>query len=61
MAVGKEVGELQRFIVDDDFKFISENGLNAVRIPIECWVRFDQNLPRSFVGRSLQVLDNAFS
>ncbi|KAH0455895.1 hypothetical protein IEQ34_015927 [Dendrobium chrysotoxum] len=49
------------FIVEDDFKFVSENGLNAVRIPVGWWIRFDQNPPRPFVGGSLQVLDNAFS
>ncbi|PKU69999.1 hypothetical protein MA16_Dca022130 [Dendrobium catenatum] len=49
------------FIGEDDFKFVSENGLNAVRIPVGWWIRFDQNPPRPFVGGSLQVLDNAFS
>ncbi|PKU83906.1 hypothetical protein MA16_Dca006381 [Dendrobium catenatum] len=49
------------FIVEDDFKFLSDNGLNAVRIPVGWWIRFDQNPPRPFVGGSLQVLDNAFS
>ncbi|KAI0498586.1 hypothetical protein KFK09_019476 [Dendrobium nobile] len=49
------------FIVEDDFKFMSENGLNAVRIPVGWWIRFDQNPPHPFVGGSLQALDNAFS
>lgn len=49
------------FIVEDDFKFIAENGLTAVRIPIGWWIRFDQNPPRPFVAGSLQALDNAFS
>ncbi|PKU71964.1 hypothetical protein MA16_Dca007328 [Dendrobium catenatum] len=41
--------------------FMSENGLNAVRIPVGWWIRFDQNPPHPFVGGSLQALDNAFS
>ncbi|PKU71965.1 hypothetical protein MA16_Dca007329 [Dendrobium catenatum] len=49
------------FIVEDDFKFMSENGLNAVRIPVGWWILFDQNPPHPFVGGSLQALDNAFS
>ncbi|PKA59447.1 hypothetical protein AXF42_Ash016470 [Apostasia shenzhenica] len=48
------------FIVEDDFKFLSENGLSAVRIPVGWWIRFDENPPHPFVGGSLQALDNAF-
>ena len=49
------------FIVEDDFKFISENGLNAVRIPVGWWIASDPNPPKPFVGGSLEALDNAFS
>ncbi|PKA59483.1 hypothetical protein AXF42_Ash016507 [Apostasia shenzhenica] len=49
------------FIVEDDFKFLSENGLTAVRIPVGWWIRFDENPPHPFVGGSLKALDNAFS
>lgn len=49
------------FIVEDDFKFISENGLNAVRIPVGWWIASDPNPPNPFVGGSLEALDNAFS
>ncbi|XP_020594932.1 uncharacterized protein LOC110035035 [Phalaenopsis equestris] len=51
----------KNFIVKDDFKFMSENGLNAVRVPVGWWIRFDQSPPHPFVGGSLQALDNAFS
>ncbi|KAG0492900.1 hypothetical protein HPP92_006298 [Vanilla planifolia] len=49
------------FIVEDDFKFMSENGLTATRIPVGWWIMFDPNPPSPFVGGSLQALDNAFS
>ncbi|KAL3514082.1 hypothetical protein ACH5RR_026799 [Cinchona calisaya] len=49
------------YIVEDDFKFMSDNGLNAVRIPVGWWIKYDQTPPPPFVGGSLQALDNAFS
>ncbi|RVW56256.1 putative glucan 1,3-beta-glucosidase A [Vitis vinifera] len=49
------------FIVEDDFKFISENGLNAVRIPVGWWIACDPTPPSPFVGGSLYALDNAFT
>ncbi|CAN1345435.1 Probable glucan 1,3-beta-glucosidase A, partial [Linum perenne] len=49
------------FIVEEDFKFISQNGLNAVRIPVGWWIASDPNPPPPFVGGSLHALDNAFS
>ncbi|KAJ9673784.1 hypothetical protein PVL29_023374 [Vitis rotundifolia] len=49
------------FIVEDDFKFISENGLNAVRIPVGWWIASDPTPPPPFVGGSLYALDNAFN
>ncbi|XP_042495869.1 probable glucan 1,3-beta-glucosidase A [Macadamia integrifolia] len=49
------------FIVEEDFKFISENGLNTVRIPVGWWIASDPNPPKPYVGGSLQTLDNAFS
>ncbi|KAJ4966753.1 hypothetical protein NE237_018602 [Protea cynaroides] len=48
------------FIVEQDFKFISENGLNAVRIPVGWWIACGPNPPRPYVGGSLKALDNAF-
>lgn len=47
--------------MEDDFKFISENGLNAVRIPVGWWTASDPTPPSPFVGGSLQALDNAFT
>ncbi|XP_057532534.1 probable glucan 1,3-beta-glucosidase A [Amaranthus tricolor] len=49
------------FIVEDDFKFMSQNGLNAVRIPVGWWIASDPNPPKPFVAGSLKALDNAFS
>lgn len=49
------------FIVEDDFKFISENGLDTVRIPVGWWIANDPSPPWPYVGGSLQALDNAFS
>ncbi|KAF5442427.1 hypothetical protein F2P56_035085 [Juglans regia] len=49
------------YIVEDDFKFISQNGLNAVRIPVGWWIASDPTPPRPYVGGSLKALDNAFS
>ncbi len=48
------------YIVENDFKFISSNGLNAVRIPVGWWIASDPNPPAPFVGGSLEALDNAF-
>ncbi|KAM7252999.1 hypothetical protein ACFE04_025617 [Oxalis oulophora] len=49
------------FIVEKDFKFIAENGLNAVRIPVGWWIASDRTPPAPFVSGSLNALDNAFS
>ncbi|KAK2429558.1 hypothetical protein P8452_43155 [Trifolium repens] len=48
------------FIVEDDFKFIASNGLNAVRIPVGWWIASDPTPPWPYVGGSLHALDNAF-
>ncbi|CAL5348737.1 unnamed protein product [Camellia sinensis] len=48
------------FIVEEDFKFISENGINAVRIPVGWWIASDSKPPHPYVGGSWQALDNAF-
>nr|GLL23088.1 glucan 1,3-beta-glucosidase A-like [Ipomoea trifida] len=50
----------ETFIVEEDFKWISKNGLNAVRIPVGWWIARDPNPPKPFVGGSLKALDNAF-
>ncbi|XP_012078099.1 probable glucan 1,3-beta-glucosidase A [Jatropha curcas] len=49
------------FITEDDFKFIYQNGLNAVRVPVGWWIASDLTPPKPYVGGSLQALDNAFS
>ncbi|XP_057442579.1 probable glucan 1,3-beta-glucosidase A [Lotus japonicus] len=48
------------FIVEEDFKFIANNGLNAVRIPVGWWIASDPSPPRPYVEGSLNTLDNAF-
>ncbi|PON65303.1 Fascin [Parasponia andersonii] len=48
------------YITEDDFSFMSSNGLNAVRIPVGWWIALDPTPPKPFVGGSLQALDNAF-
>ncbi|EXB39759.1 Glucan 1,3-beta-glucosidase A [Morus notabilis] len=48
------------YITEEDFSFMSSNGLNAVRIPIGWWIAYDPTPPTPFVGGSLQALDNAF-
>lgn len=48
------------FIVEDDFHFISTNGLNAVRIPVGWWIASDPTPPHPYVGGSLHALDKAF-
>ncbi|CAA6664384.1 unnamed protein product [Spirodela intermedia] len=50
----------QSFIVEEDFKFIKDNGLNAVRVPVGWWIASDPT-PAPYVGGSLEALDNAFS
>ncbi|KAK4390266.1 hypothetical protein Sango_2089900 [Sesamum angolense] len=49
------------YIIADDFRFMSENGLTAVRIPVGWWIMHDPDPPKPFVGGSLQALDNAFT
>lgn len=49
------------FIVEDDFKFIAENGFNAVRIPVGWWIASDPTPPKPYVGGSLEALDKAFT
>lgn len=46
--------------MENDFKFISCNGLNAVRIPVGWWIASDPTPPLPYVGGSLQALDDAF-
>ncbi|XP_028755093.1 probable glucan 1,3-beta-glucosidase A [Neltuma alba] len=49
------------YITEEDFKFMSQNGLTAVRIPVGWWIAYDPNPPKPFVGGSLAALDNAFT
>ncbi|CAA6664438.1 unnamed protein product [Spirodela intermedia] len=50
----------ESFIVEKDFKFMKDNGLNAVRVPVGWWIASDPNPPAPYVGGSLAALDNAF-
>ncbi|KAL0361649.1 UNVERIFIED_CONTAM: hypothetical protein Sradi_3849400 [Sesamum radiatum] len=38
------------YIIADDFRFMSENGLTAVRIPVGWWIMHHPNPPKPFVG-----------
>uniref|UniRef100_A0A0A9D5V2 Mannan endo-1,4-beta-mannosidase n=1 Tax=Arundo donax TaxID=35708 RepID=A0A0A9D5V2_ARUDO len=39
---------------------LSQNGINAVRIPVGWWIACDPDPPAPFVGGSLNALDRAF-
>ncbi|KAJ6307106.1 hypothetical protein OIU78_022234 [Salix suchowensis] len=60
LAPGVMTDHWRTFIVEDDFKFISQNGINAVRIPVGWWIASDPTPPQPYVGGSLRALDNAF-
>ncbi|XP_024639779.2 probable glucan 1,3-beta-glucosidase A [Medicago truncatula] len=47
------------FIVEDDFKFIARNGLNAVRIPVGWWIASDPTPPWPS-NCSIECLDRHF-
>lgn len=49
------------FIREDDFVFLSKQGISAVRIPVGWWIASDPKPPAPFVGGSLECLDKAFS
>ncbi|GAV65382.1 Cellulase domain-containing protein [Cephalotus follicularis] len=49
------------YITEEDFRFMSANGLNAVRIPVGWWIAQDPTPSKPFVGGSLKALDNAFT
>jgi aryl-phospho-beta-D-glucosidase BglC (GH1 family) len=52
-----------KFITKEDFRFISSNGLNAVRIPVAWWITKRDDIPSchppNYPGYQA-VLDNAF-
>ncbi|MBA0677889.1 hypothetical protein Goari_019271 [Gossypium aridum] len=49
------------YITEQDFNFMSSNGLDAVRVPVGWWIAQDPIPPRPFVGGSSRALDNAFT
>ncbi|KAL4197537.1 hypothetical protein AMTRI_Chr04g188740 [Amborella trichopoda] len=49
------------YIVEDDFRFMSNNGINSMRIPVGWWIASDPTPPDPYVGGSLNALDNAFT
>uniref|UniRef100_A0A1D1XPA0 Glucan 1,3-beta-glucosidase A n=2 Tax=Anthurium amnicola TaxID=1678845 RepID=A0A1D1XPA0_9ARAE len=59
-APGVMTEHWQTFIGKEDFQFMKEKGLDAVRIPVGWWIEKDANPPAPFVGGSLGALDNAF-
>ncbi|KAI3949111.1 hypothetical protein MKW92_031847 [Papaver armeniacum] len=48
------------YITREDFQFLSQHGINTVRIPVGWWIAKDPNPPAPYVGGSLATLDNAF-
>ncbi|KAI6687705.1 hypothetical protein NL676_024533 [Syzygium grande] len=40
------------FVVEEDFEFVAENGLDAVKIPVGWWIASDPNPPPPYVGGS---------
>ncbi|GAB2290573.1 hypothetical protein Dimus_024854 [Dionaea muscipula] len=48
------------FITEDDFVFMSQHGINTVRVPVGWWIAYDPIPPAPFVGGSLQALDKCF-
>jgi len=50
----------RNFVSGSDFSFISQNGINAVRIPVGWWIAYDPDPPAPFIGGSLNALDRAF-
>ncbi|OEL19560.1 hypothetical protein BAE44_0019421, partial [Dichanthelium oligosanthes] len=50
----------KNFVSGSDFYFISQNGINAVRIPVGWWIAYDPDPPAPFIGGSLNALDRAF-
>lgn len=43
-------GSVEQLITEKDFKFMSSNGLNAVRVPVGWWIAKDPSPPKPFVG-----------
>lgn len=48
------------FVTGSDFSSLSQNGINAVRIPVGWWIAYDPDPPYPFIGGSLNALDSAF-
>ncbi|GKC52993.1 probable glucan 1,3-beta-glucosidase A [Tanacetum coccineum] len=48
------------YIVEADFEFIAQNGLNAVRIPVGWWIAFDPTMPPPYVGGSRLQLNEVY-
>ncbi|XP_028550206.1 glucan 1,3-beta-glucosidase 1 isoform X2 [Dendrobium catenatum] len=49
------------FVTAEDFSFLSEHGINTVRIPVGWWIVQDPDPPAPFIGGTLAALDRAFS
>lgn len=49
------------FVTAEDFSFLSEHGINTVRIPVGWWIAQDPDPPAPFISGTLAALDRAFS
>ncbi|KAG0477991.1 hypothetical protein HPP92_012710 [Vanilla planifolia] len=58
----KEVLKKHRntFVTAEDFSFLSQHGMNTVRIPVGWWIAEDPNPPAPFIAGTLDFLDRAF-
>jgi len=48
------------FVTEKDFAFLSQHGINTVRIPVGWWIYRDPDPPSPYIGGSLSALDKAF-
>ncbi|KAK3121990.1 hypothetical protein QOZ80_8BG0663690 [Eleusine coracana subsp. coracana] len=48
------------FVTGSNFAFLSQNSINAVRVPVGWWIAYDPDPPYPFIGGSLNALDTAF-
>ncbi|XP_074592153.1 putative glucan 1,3-beta-glucosidase A [Curcuma longa] len=51
----------RNFVSSQDFAFLSQHGINTVRIPVGWWIAYDPDPPAPFIGGSLAALDRAFA
>ncbi|KAI3852308.1 hypothetical protein MKX03_018953 [Papaver bracteatum] len=48
------------FVTQQDFQFLSRQGINTVRIPVGWWIKDDSNPEPPYIGGSAEYLQKAF-